>query len=124
MNLEQIREYCISKKDVEETTPFGPDILVFKVKEKAFLLTGFDNDPVQFNVKCDPEIAIDLRERYDCVIPGYHMNKKHWNTIVMDGKVSPKLVKQWIDHSYDLILASMTKKVKVKLVKSKSAKRK
>ena len=87
-------------------------------------MTCFDNDPVQFKVKCDPEIAIDLRERYDCVIPGYHMNKKHWNTIVMDGKVSPKLVKQWIDHSYDLILASMTKKVKVKLVKSKSAKRK
>lgn len=115
MNLEQIREYCISKGDVEETTPFGPDTIVFKVMGKAFLLIGFDNDPLQFNVKCDPEIAIDLRERYDCVLPGYHMNKKHWNTIVVDGSVSIQLLKGWIDHSYELVVESLPKKEKNKL---------
>ena len=103
MNLEELREYCISKKGVEETLPFGPDTLVFKVMGKAFLLTGFENNPVQFNVKCNPEKAIELRERYSCVLQGYHMNKKHWNTVLLDGSVPHKEVFSWIDHSYDLI---------------------
>lgn len=115
MNLQELREYCLAKPGVEETTPFGPDTLVFKVAGKMFLLTGFENNPVQFNVKCDPEKAIDLRERYSCVQPGYHMSKKHWNTIVVDGSVPIKLVKEWIDDSYELVVNGLSKKEKEKL---------
>jgi predicted DNA-binding protein (MmcQ/YjbR family) len=103
MNLETLREYCLSKPDAEETLPFGPDTLVYKVKGKIFLITGFDSDPLQFNVKCDPDKAIELREEYACVLPGYHMNKKHWNTIIVDGSVSARQLKEWIDWSYDLV---------------------
>lgn len=103
MNIETIREYCLSKKDVEEGFPFGDDTLVFKVTGKIFLLIGLNNDTLQFNVKCNPEKAIELREQYTCVIPGYHMNKKHWNTILIDGSVSSKLIKEWIDDSYNLV---------------------
>ena len=103
MNIETLREYCLSKTDVEETLPFGPDTLVFKVNNKIFLLTGLDGQPLQFNVKCDPVKAIELREEYSCVQPGYHMNKKHWNTVVVDGSVSSKQLKEWIDHSYSLV---------------------
>jgi predicted DNA-binding protein (MmcQ/YjbR family) len=119
MNLEDLREYCIAKPGVEETTPFGPETLVFKVMGKAFLLTGFESKPIQFNVKCDPEKAIDLRERYDCVKPGYHMNKKHWNTIVVDGSVNVKLVKEWIDDSYALVVEGLPKAEKEKLSRKK-----
>jgi len=103
MTLEWLRQYCLLKPGVEESLPFGPDTLVFKVNGKIFLITGFDHIPLQFNVKCDPDFAIELREQYECVLPGYHMNKKHWNTIVVDGSASDKLLKEWIDHSYDLI---------------------
>jgi predicted DNA-binding protein (MmcQ/YjbR family) len=103
MNLEQIRNYCLSKKSVKETLPFGPDVIVFKKKDKIFLLLPIESDPVQFNVKCNPELAIGLREQYDCVQPGYHMNKKHWNTIIVDGSVPDELLKEWIDMSYNLI---------------------
>jgi len=103
MNIESLREYCLSKPNVEEGLPFGPDVLVFKVGGKIFLLLSLNDEPLQFNVKCDPEVAIELREEYSCVLPGYHMNKKHWNTIVVDGSVSSKLLKEWIDHSYDLV---------------------
>lgn len=103
MNLEVIREYCLSKNEVEESLPFGPDVLVFKTNGKAFLLLPLNEQPVRFNVKCDPELALHLREKYPAVIPGFHMNKKHWNTIKMDGSIAPKLIKEWIDHSYDLV---------------------
>jgi predicted DNA-binding protein (MmcQ/YjbR family) len=103
MNIDQLREYCLSKPGTEEALPFGPDTLVFKVGGKLFLLTGFDRTPLQFNVKCDPEKAVELREEFHCVLPGYHMNKKHWNTIVVDGSVSTKQLKEWIDHSYNLV---------------------
>jgi len=103
MNIETLREYCLSKPDAEETLPFGPDNLVYKVKDKIFLITGLDQQPLSFNVKCDPELAIELREKYPCVQPGYHMNKKHWNTVVCDGSVPAKQLKEWIDHSYDLV---------------------
>ena len=94
MNIESLREYCLSKPGAEETLPFGPENLVYKVKGKIFLITGLDNDPLQFNVKCDPDKAIELREEYSCVLPGYHMNKKHWNTVVLDGVISDKEVRQ------------------------------
>jgi predicted DNA-binding protein (MmcQ/YjbR family) len=103
MNIESLREYCLSKPDTEETTPFGPDTLVYKVNGKIFLLTGLDEEQLSFNVKCDPYKAIELREQYECVQPGYHMNKKHWNTITVDGSVSAKQLKEWIDHSYQLV---------------------
>ncbi len=103
MNIETLREYCLSKPDVEETLPFGPDTLVYKVNNKIFLLTGLDEIELRFNIKCDPDKAIELREEFSCVLPGFHMNKKHWNTIVVDGYVSTKQLKEWIDHSYDLV---------------------
>jgi predicted DNA-binding protein (MmcQ/YjbR family) len=103
MNIESLREYCLEKPGVEETLPFGPDNLVFKIDGKMFLLVGLDNDPLQFNVKCDPEKAIELREQLSCVQPGYHMNKKHWNTVIVDGTVSDKQLKEWIDWSYSLV---------------------
>lgn len=103
MNIETLRHYCLSKTDVEEALPFGPDTLVFKVHGKIFLLTGLDSESFRFNVKCDPDKAIELREEFSAVLPGFHMNKKHWNTIVVDGTVSTKQLKEWIDHSYDLV---------------------
>lgn len=109
MNVETLREYCLSKEDVEETLPFGPDTLVFKVKGKIFLLTGLDNAEFRFNIKCDPDKAVELREEFPCVLPGYHMNKKHWNTIVVDGSVSTGQLKEWIDHSYQLVLSPKKK---------------
>jgi len=109
MNIDTLREYCLSKPGVEETLPFGPDTLVFKVNGKVFLLVGLDEDPLSFNVKCDPDKAVELREEYACVLPGYHMNKKHWNTIVADGSVSSRQLKEWIDWSYDLVLQKKKK---------------
>lgn len=111
MDIEQLQAYCLSKDGVEETLPFGPDTLVYKVAGKVFLLTSLANEEgLRFNVKCDPDLAAELREQYDCVQPGYHMNKKHWNTIVIDGSVSTLQLKQWIDLSYQLVVASLSKK--------------
>ena len=109
MNIETIRDYCLSLPGTEETLPFGPDTLVFKINGKAFLLMGLDAEDLRFNVKCDPELALELRERYPCVLPGYHMNKKHWNTIVVDGTVNFRQLKEWIDHSYQLVTAKPKK---------------
>lgn len=115
MHLDELREYCLLKKGVEECLPFGDDTLVFKVMGKMFLLSGIDSQPIQFNVKCNPEKALELREKYSCVLPGYHMNKLHWNTIICDGSISDKLIKEWIDDSYDLVVGSLTKKQKTEL---------
>jgi predicted DNA-binding protein (MmcQ/YjbR family) len=115
MHIEELREYCLNKKGVEECFPFGDETLVFKVMGKLFLLSGIESQPLQFNVKCLPEKAIELRELYSCVQPGYHMNKQHWNTIVCDSSVPNKIVFTWIDDSYDLVVASLTKKLKVEL---------
>jgi predicted DNA-binding protein (MmcQ/YjbR family) len=112
MNIETLRDYCLSKPEAEETLPFGPDTLVYKAGGKAFLLTGLNSEELRFNVKCDPDKALELREEFSCVLPGYHMNKKHWNTIVVDGSVSIRQLKEWIDHSYDLVSGSLAKKKK------------
>ena len=117
MHIEQLREYCLTKKGAEETFPFDADTLVFKVGGKAFLLTGIYNKPVRFNVKCDPEKAIELREQYECVLPGWHMNKKHWNTIVADGSVPIKKLQEWIPDSYNLVVDSLPKKEREKFRK-------
>lgn len=115
MNIETLREYCLSKKAVTEDFPFGETTLVFRVKAKIFLLVALDADPLQFNAKCDPEKAIELREEYDAVKPGYHMNKTHWNTVVIDGCISTKLLKEMIDDSYDLIVKSLPKRSREEL---------
>jgi predicted DNA-binding protein (MmcQ/YjbR family) len=102
MNIETLREYCISKDDVTEGFPFGEDTLVFKVKGKIFALANLDSD-LSVNLKCDPSFAIELREKYNSVSPGYHMNKKHWNTVLLDGSVPDMDIFSWIDHSYSLV---------------------
>lgn len=111
MDIEKLREYCISKKGVTEEFPFGEDTLVFKVGGKMFALTGLNED-LSINLKCDPELAVDLRERYPAVQPGYHMNKTHWNTVYIDGSVFDKLVCEWIDHSYDEVVSKLPKKMR------------
>jgi predicted DNA-binding protein (MmcQ/YjbR family) len=115
MDIEQLRDYCLAKPGTEETLPFGPDTLVYKAGGKVFLLVGLESEELRFNVKCDPDKAIELREQFPCVLPGYHMNKKHWNTIVVDGSVSSKQLKEWIDHSYTLIIDSLSKKIRDEL---------
>ena len=112
MNVEELRAYCLDKPATEECFPFDDVTRVFKVLDKVFLLAGLYSVPLSFNVKCDPDIAEDLREKYDCVTPGYHMNKKHWNTITVDKSVSDKLLQEWIDDSYNLIVASFNKSQK------------
>jgi predicted DNA-binding protein (MmcQ/YjbR family) len=102
MNIELIREYCISKNGATEGFPFGEDTLVFKVKGRIFALANLDGD-LSVNLKCDPGLALELREKYSAVTPGYHMNKKHWNTVILDGSIPDKEVFKWIDHSYDLV---------------------
>lgn len=115
MNIEHIRAYILQKPAVTEGFPFGEDTLVFKVMDKIFLLAGLDSSPLQFNVKCDPDKAIQLREEYpERILPGYHMNKKHWNTIIVDGRLTTKQLKEMIDDSYELV-SSKKGKEKLKL---------
>jgi len=111
MNIEELRDYCLQKPGATEGLPFGEDTLVYKVGEKIFLLTGI-NSGISFNAKCDPELAIELRERYSEVQPGYHMNKKHWNTVYMNGGLTVKQLHEIIDHSYNLVLNSLPKKLR------------
>lgn len=108
MNIESFRQYCLSFSDTTEEFPFGPETLVYKVKGKLFALTDIDQFE-SINLKCNPDEAIELRERYPAVQPGYHMNKKHWNTVLMDNSVPDRLVKEWIANSYALVRASLPK---------------
>ena len=103
MNIEDIREYALSLKNVSESFPFGDNTLVFKVDNKIFLLASLTSEVLQFNVKCDPEYAVELREQYAAVLPGYHMNKKHWNTIIVDGTLTAGQLKDFIKGSYSLV---------------------
>jgi predicted DNA-binding protein (MmcQ/YjbR family) len=109
MNIETVRDYCISKPFVTEEFPFNETTLVFKVKDKMFALTSLEGD-FSMNLKCDPENAIALREEYSAVQPGFHMNKKHWNTVAIDGTISQNLILQWVDESYGLVVATLPKK--------------
>ena len=110
MDIESLRDYCLAKKGVEEGMPFGDQTLVFKVLGKIFLLASLGTPVLQFNVKCDPEKAIEWREQYAAVLPGYHMNKKLWNTVTADGSLSTKILKEMIDDSYELVVRSLPKK--------------
>ena len=111
MNIEEIRDYCLAKPGVTEGLPFGEDTLVFKVGEKFFLLTSL-SEGNSFNVKCDPERAIELREQHPEVQPGYHMNKKHWNTVYTNGNLTRRQLYDMIDHSYVLVLNGLPKNIR------------
>ena len=115
MDLAAVCAHCLSLPHVEETLPFGPDVLVYKVGGKAFALTVPEEFPARVNLKCNPERAEQLRDEHEGIIPGYHMNKRHWNTVVLDGSVPSRLVRELIDHSYALVTASLTAKMRKEL---------
>ena len=109
MDLAEFSEYCLTKTGATEGTPFGPDVLVFKVGGKIFALASFDEVPPTVNLKCDPELALDLRDKYEQVRPGYHMNKKHWNTVEIESGIPTGELRRMIDHSYELVVKSLPK---------------
>ncbi len=112
MNIEEFQDYCMSKKGVEATFPFDETTLVFKVVGKIFAITGLEAEEFRVNLKCDPEWSVELREEHEDIIPGWHMNKQHWNTVYFERELSDKFLRQLIDHSYDLIVKSLPKKKK------------
>lgn len=109
MNIEEFREYCLAKRGTSEETPFDEDTLVFKVGGRIYALTSISNFDSGINLKCDPELAVELREQYSCVLPGYHMSKKHWNTVLPNNCVPDVLLLKWIDNSYGLVADKLTK---------------
>jgi len=115
MDLAQFREYCLSKPRATEGTPFGPDVLVFKVRGKMFALAALEEVPTTVNLKCDPDLALELRDRYEQIQPGYHMNKKHWNTVEIESGIPDAEVREMIDHSYELVTESLSKAERKKL---------
>lgn len=120
MNIQQLYEFCLSKKGVTEHFPFDEDTLVFKVGGKMFCLTSlqeWEKGNPSLNLKCNPERALELREQYEAVKPGYHMSKVHWNTVSVNSDVSPKLLIELINHSYDLVFSSLTKKLQTEIKK-------
>jgi len=117
MNIEVLRSYCLSMKFVTEEFPFDENTLVFKVYGKVFALTSL-NRPDRMNLKCDPDLAIELREQYPAVTPGWHMNKKHWNTVIFDGSVPEQKLKEWIRHSFDCVVKKMPRKVQEEIEQS------
>src|SRR5437762_3289076 len=119
MDLEQFREYCLSKVAATESMPFGEDVLVFKAAGKIFALAALDEIPVTVNLKCDPDLALALRGQYDQVQPGYHMNKKHWNTVEIDSGIPDAELHKMIDHSYELGVQGLPKKTREKLRRSR-----
>ena len=113
MNIEALRSYCLNKPGTIEDLPFDEHTLVFKVGGKIFAITGLENPELRVNLKCDPDRAQELREQFSCVLPGYHMNKKHWNTVVFEtGELSDAELKELVDHSYDLIVAKLPSKIR------------
>jgi predicted DNA-binding protein (MmcQ/YjbR family) len=118
LNVEELRDYCLQKSGVTEGMPFGNDTLVFRVGNKIFLLMSL-NTGNRFNVKCDPELAIGLRDRHAEVIPGFHMNKTHWNSVYTDGNLTNKQLCEMIDHSYSLILKSLPKVLQAEITATK-----
>ena len=116
MNLDAIRDYCLKKRGkITEEFPFDDETLVFKVHGKMFLITSVSAHPLSLTLKCDPELAVDLRERYEAVTPGYHTNKRMWNTVVLDGSVPPQEVWKMIDHSYTEVVKGLKRTLREKL---------
>jgi len=116
MNLESFREYCLTKFGATEGTPFGDDVLVFKVGGKMFGLASLDEVPTTVNLKCDPDLALELRDRYEEVQPGYHMSKKHWNTVELEGGIPEAELRKMIDQSYELVVRGLSKAARKKLL--------
>ncbi len=116
MNIETLREYFLSKKKTTESFPFDDTTLVFKVMDKMYGLMNLEGD-LSINLKCDPEEALTLREQYPAVIPGYHMNKKYWNTVMIDGSIEEDLIRKWIDDSYELVVAKLKRSQRSELKK-------
>jgi predicted DNA-binding protein (MmcQ/YjbR family) len=114
MNIEEYHAYCLAKKGVTEGFPFDEKTLVFKVMGKMFALTDVEGF-VSVNLKCDPEIALDLREQFHAVQPGYHMSKKHWNTVTLNGDATDEKIYEWTDDSYNLVVKSLTKKLRAEM---------
>ena len=114
MHIESFRTYCLNKANVSESFPFDDQVLVFKVAGKIFALANIESFN-SFNVKCDPEKAVELREGYTAVEAGYHMSKKHWNTVFVDRDATEQELKEWIDHSYELVYNGLPKKIKTEL---------
>ncbi|HKK88991.1 MAG TPA: MmcQ/YjbR family DNA-binding protein [Saprospiraceae bacterium] len=113
MNIEALRDYCLSKAGATEDLPFGEDTLAFRVASKIFALTNLNDDRARVNLKCDPKLALELREKYPGdIIPGYHMNKKHWNTVYLDGAVSDSYLIHLVNHSYELVVAGLPPKLR------------
>jgi predicted DNA-binding protein (MmcQ/YjbR family) len=110
MELPDVITYCLSLPEAEETTPFGPDVLVYKVRGKMFALTTLEDFPARINLKCHPERSLELRDIHSAIQPGWHMNKKHWNTIILNGTLSPRLIRELIEHSYRLVFDALPKK--------------
>ncbi len=115
MNEEKLESFLFLKPCTKKEFPFGDDVAVFKVKNKMFALYGFEEGIIRLNLKSDPNDAIAYRDIYECVIPGYHMNKKHWNTIILDGTMEEDILKEMIDESYDLVVSKLTRKEKEEL---------
>lgn len=113
MNIEDLRAYCLSLPNVEECFPFDDETLVMKIGGKMFAYIPLEKTEACINLKCDPELAIELREMYTCVQPGYHMNKKHWNTVYVSTEISENQIKEWITHSYELVKSKLPKNTKV-----------
>jgi predicted DNA-binding protein (MmcQ/YjbR family) len=116
MDLESFRKYCLKKPGATEGTPFGEDVLVFKVGGKMFALAALDEVPARVNLKCDPDLALELRDRYEQVRPGYHMNKKHWNTVEIGSAIPEAELRKMIDHSYELVVQSLPKAQRAKVL--------
>lgn len=114
-SVDDARTLMLSKREVTEETPFGPEVLVYKVLGKMFATIGFKNEIGQMNLKCDPERALELRDEWEAIIPGYHMNKKHWNTLLLDESLPGDLVAELIRHSYDLVVRGLPAKLRKSL---------
>lgn len=117
MNLKTLQEILLKKKGTTEEIPFGPEVLVYKVMGKMFALIAWEEDPLRLNLKCDPDLALALRDKYPAIIPGYHMNKRHWNSIILDGSLPENEILAMIDDSYDLVVKKLKKAEKEKLAR-------
>lgn len=114
MNIDIVRKHSLAKKGTSEDFPFDEDTLVLRVGKKMFALISV-TEPFRINLKCDPELAVELREKYDAVTPGFHMNKTHWNTVNFDGSIPDKEILEMIDHSYNLVFVSLPKKIRLEI---------
>lgn len=121
MFADEARDWLLAQPAAGEGTPFGPDVLVYKVGGKMFATLSPEAVPARMNLKCDPQRAVELRDEHESILPGYHMNKRHWNTLVLDQSLSDELIRELIEHSYALVCASLTKKVRDALLTNDSA---